>query len=291
MKKIISISVAFILLASTLTSCNMFSDEDFVFDSQREISVVSRESGSGTRTAFTDLFGITVKDDTGTHDTTTEESVVVNSTDVMIKNMLTYPYSIGYVSLGSLSDNVKPVKIDGVSASEENIINDTYKIYRPFIIATKGEVPPLASDFINFILSTEGQNIVSEIYVSVPSTEGYTSTKPEGKLVISGSSSVSPIMEKLIEGYNEINPNAIIELQMSDSSSGITAAIDGTCDIAMASRELKEKELAELNPTVIALDGIVVIVNHLTPIDNLTSEQVRQIYTGEVTTWDQVLPQ
>ena len=194
--------------------------------------------------------------------------------------------AIGYISLGSLNDSVKAVKIDGVEATAENIKSGEYKVSRPFNIATNGEVSDVAQDFIDYILSPEGQAVVEENgYIAVDSTEA-ESTQPEGKVVVAGSSSVTPVMEKLKEAYAEVNPNAEIEIQQSDSTTGMTSAIDGICDIGMASRDLKDEELeAGLTATTIANDGIAIIVNNDNPTDDLTADQVKSIYVGEVTTW------
>ena len=257
------------------------------FDSAKEITVVSRESGSGTRGAFVELLKIEEKGADGKKvDHTTDEAVIANKTDVMLTNVSGDKYSIGYVSLGSLNDKVKAVDIDGAAANFENVKSGDYKIARPFNIATKAEVSDAAQDFINFILSAEGQEIVSNGYIPVAAdAAAFTSTMPSGKVVVAGSSSVSPIMEKLKEGYIAVNSNVNVEVLMSDSTTGMTQAIDGTCDIGMASRELSEKEAAELTATPIALDGIAVIVSNDNPTTAMTSEQVKGIYTGEITTW------
>lgn len=303
MKKFLNIVIMLTISTMILTGCGGSTDTSDTsstgnetsvsdFDSERQISVVSREDGSGTRSAFIELFGIEVKDDNGNkQDKTTDDAIIVNNTSVVMSNIQNDPYSIGYISLGSLNDTVKALKIDGASATSENIKNGSYKVSRPFNIATKSEVSDATEDFINFIMSDEGQSVVSESYISVDSTGTFESTYPTGKIVIAGSSSVTPVMEKLVEAYQEINPNVEIELQMSDSSTGLKYAMDGTADIGMASRELTDTEKEQLNDQVIALDGIAVIVNNYTPIDELTSEQVRQIYTGEVTNWADFIAQ
>ena len=194
--------------------------------------------------------------------------------------------AIGYISLGSLNDSVKAVKIDGVEATAENIKAGEYKVSRPFNIATKGDVSEVAQDFIDYILSPEGQAVVEDNgYIPVESSEA-ESAQPEGKVVVAGSSSVTPVMEKLKEAYAEVNPNAEIEIQQSDSTTGMTSAIDGICDIGMASRELKDEELeAGLTSITIANDGIAIIVNNDNPTDDLSVDQVKSIYVGETTTW------
>ena len=251
------------------------------------ITVVSREDGSGTRGAFIELFGVEEKDADGNKvDNTTEEAEITNNTAVMMSTVAGDVDAIGYISLGSLNDSVKAVKIDGVEATAENIKSGEYKVSRPFNIATNGEVSDAAQDFIDYILSPEGQAVVEENgYIAVDSTEA-ESTQPEGKVVVAGSSSVTPVMEKLKEAYAEVNPNAEIEIQQSDSTTGMTSAIDGICDIGMASRDLKDEELeAGLTATTIANDGIAIIVNNDNPTDDLTTDQVKSIYVGEVTTW------
>ncbi|MBC8571674.1 substrate-binding domain-containing protein [Jingyaoa shaoxingensis] len=251
------------------------------------ITVVSREDGSGTRGAFIELFGVEEKDADGNKvDNTTEEAEITNNTAVMMSTVAGNVDAIGYISLGSLNDSVKAVKIDGVEATAENIKSGEYKVSRPFNIATNGEVSDVAQDFIDYILSPEGQAVVEENgYIAVDSTEAEF-TQPEGKVVVAGSSSVTPVMEKLKEAYAEVNPNAEIEIQQSDSTTGMTSAIDGICDIGMASRDLKDEELeAGLTATTIANDGIAIIVNNDNPTDDLTTDQVKNIYVGEVTTW------
>lgn len=256
------------------------------------ISVVSREDGSGTRGAFIELFGVEEKDADGNKvDNTTIDANITNNTAVMMSTVAGDPYAIGYISLGSLNDTVKAVKIDGAEATAENIKAGEYKISRPFNIATNGEVSEAAQDFINFILSEEGQTVVSENnYIAIDDVQDYETTQAEGKVVVAGSSSVTPVMEKLKEAYAEVNPNAEIEIQQSDSTTGMTSTIDGICDIGMASRELKDSEKeAGLTATVIALDGIAVIVNNENPVEDLTADQVKSIYVGETTVWGDVM--
>ncbi len=214
------------------------------FDTKKAINVISREDGSGTRGAFIELFGILQKNEDGTQkDLTTKEAVIARQTDVMMTNVAGDKYAIGYISLGSLNDTVKALNIEGVVPTTENVKNGTYPVSRPFNIATKGEPTGLAKDFIDFILSAEGQAVVSKSYIAVDDAPlAYAGSKPSGKIVVAGSSSVTPVMEKLKEAYLAVNPNAQIEIQMSDSSAGMNGAIDGTCDIGMASRELKDSE-------------------------------------------------
>lgn len=255
------------------------------------IAVISREGGSGTRGAFIELMGIEEKDAEGNkNDRTTDEALIANSTNVVMTQVAGNEGGIGYISLGSLDNTVKAVKVDGTEATVDNVIAGTYKVSRPFNIATKGDVSEVAQDFINYIMSAEGQQIINDNkYIPVDTAAAaFTSNNAEGTVVVGGSSSVSPVMEKLAEAYKAVNTNAKVEIQTTDSSSGMKAAIDGTVDIGMASRELKDEEKAELTPTVIAMDGIAVIVNNANPIEDISSEQIKQIYVGEITDWSEV---
>lgn len=263
--------------------------EDTIADA--DITIVSREDGSGTRGAFIELFGIQEEVDGEKVDMTTEEAQITNSTSVMMTTVAGDEYAIGYISLGSLDESVKALKIDGAEATAENVKSGEYKVSRPFNIATKKDMDnEVAKDFINFIMSTEGQTVVEDNgYIAVEGAEAFEGTQPSGKAVVGGSSSVAPVMEKLAEAYKAVNPNAEIELQTTDSTTGMTSAIDGSYDIGMASRELKEEESAELDAKVIATDGIAVIVNNNNALDELSSEQVKAIYTGEALTWDEVV--
>lgn len=255
------------------------------------ISVVSREDGSGTRGAFIELFGIEEKNDAGEKiDMTTEDAEITNSTSVMMTTISGNTEAIGYISLGSLNDTVKAVKIDGAEATVDNIKSGAYKIARPFNIATKAEVSEVAADFIKYIMSEQGQKVVEDNgYISQGNEGAYEASGLSGKVVVAGSSSVTPVMEKLKEAYNALNPDVTIEVQQSDSTTGVTSAIEGVCDIGMASRELKDSELEKgVTGTVIAMDGIAVIVNNDSPVEELTSENVKAIFTGEVTDWADV---
>lgn len=267
------------------------SDATSDWDETSDVTIVSREDGSGTRGAFIELFGIEEKQDDGTKvDMTTTDAQITNNTSVMLTTVADNEYAIGYVSLGSLNDSVKALKIDGAEATAENIENGSYKVSRPFNIAVKKDLNnEVAKDFMSFIMSTEGQKVVAdEKYIAVADVKDYAGTKPSGSCVVGGSSSVSPLMEKLIEAYKAVNPNASIELQTSDSTTGMTSTIEGSYDIGMASRELKDEEAAELEPTVIATDGIAVIVNNANPLDELSADQVKDIYVGNVSTWDEI---
>ena len=253
------------------------------------ISVLSREEGSGTRGAFVELFGVEEENADGEKvDNTTADAQVTNSTAVMMTGVAQDPQAIGYISLGSLDDSVKALKVDGAEASAENVKNGTYKVSRPFNIVTGDSLSDVAQDFVDYILSSDGQAIVGEDYIPVDdAAEAYAGTSPEGSVVVAGSSSVSPVMEKLKEGYEAVNPNASIEIQTSDSTTGVESTISGICDIGMASRELKDTETSEgVTGTQIAIDGIAIIVNNENSMTDITSDQVKQIYTGEVTNWE-----
>ena len=255
------------------------------------ITVISREDGSGTRGAFIELFGIEVKNDAGEKvDMTTDDAEITNSTSVMMTSVAGNTEAIGYISLGSLNDTVKVVKIDGAEATVDNIKSSTYKIARPFNIATKGEVSDVAQDFIKYIMSEDGQKVVEDNgYISQGNDGAYESAGLNGKVVVGGSSSVTPVMEKLKEAYVALNPDVTIEVQQSDSTTGMTSAIEGVCDIGMASRDLKDSEIEKgLTGTTIAMDGIAVIVNNDSPVEELSSDSVKGIYTGEITDWADV---
>jgi phosphate transport system substrate-binding protein len=296
MKKTVSTVLSLVLLAAALAGCGAENGAEAGadapgFDLAREINVISREEGSGTRGAFIELFGIEQKGDDGTKkDLTTEEAEIVKQTDVMLQSVAGNPYAIGYVSMGSLNNTVKALPIDGAEPSTDNVKSGEYKISRPFNIATKGEAAGLAKDFIGYILSKEGQAIIAGGYIAVDeNAPAYAGGRPSGRIVVAGSSSVTPIMEKLREAYIAVNPDAEIEIQMSDSSTGLKSALEGTCDIAMASRELNEAEKAELTGIEIAQDGIAVIVSGDNPAAGLTKDQVMKIYTGELTLWSDVV--
>lgn len=258
----------------------------------KTISVVSREEGSGTRGAFIELFKVETKDASGKKiDQTTDSAIVTNSTAVMLTTVAGDESAIGYISLGSLNNTVKALEIDGVKATVNEIKSGKYKISRPFNIAIKTTVSPAAQDFIDFILSPEGQSVVTKTgYISIDNVKPYKTKVISGKVTISGSSSVTPVMEKLKEAYLAVNPNIKIEIQQSDSSTGATNVIDGTSDIGMVSRELKDTEKKKgIHSTVIAIDGLAVIVNSKNSISGLKSEQIRDIFTGTETSWSAFL--
>ena len=257
-----------------------------------EVSVYSREDGSGTRGAFIELFGIEEKDANGDKvDLTTPTAAITNSTSVMMTSVAGDANAIGYISLGSLNNTVKALSIDGAEATAENVKSGTYKVARPFNIVTKDGVSDVAQDFIDYLMSSDGQKVVEENgCISVADNAGsYKASGKSGKIVIAGSSSVTPVMEKLAEAYKALNPDVAIEVNQSDSTTGVNMATEGTCDIGMVSRELKDSE-SGVKATVIAQDGIAVIVNPDASIDELTSDQVKGIYTGELTTWEDVVP-
>lgn len=291
-KKYLSLVLSGLAALAVLAGCSGSGRGDEAFDAARTIHAVTREEGSGTRGAFIELFGIEQKNDAGEKiDQTTDAAAVTNSTSVMMTTVAGDTYAIGYLSLGVLNGTVKALAIDGVDASVENVKNGTYQIARPFNIAVKGSLSAAAQDFVDFIMSADGQAVVEESgYLSVSDAGAYSGAAPGGKVVVSGSSSVTPVMEKLKEAYQEKNPDAVIEIQQSDSSTGLADAIDGICDIAMASRELKASETEQgLTATAIAIDGIAVVVHPDNRATGLTSEQVREIFTGGVTAWSEVL--
>ena len=274
MKRFLALLSCAVLMAATAVGCG----------SQNEkITVVAREDGSGTRSAFSELMGI-VKDD---KDNTTDTAEVTNSTSVMLTTVAGNKAAIGYVSLGSLNDTVKAVKVDGVEATAENVKAGKYAVSRPFNIVTGKDLTPLAQDFISYILSTDGQAVVDEKgYISVTQGEAYKASGQTGTLTIAGSTSVAPLMEVLADKYMALNSGVKIEIQQSGSSAGITSAVEGVCQIGMASRELKDSETAKgVTATKIAMDGIADIVNKDNSSSELTSDPIRKIYTGETTQW------
>lgn len=308
MKKFICTALTLAMVVGSLAGCGSSSSKETTaasgaateaateaaaagdFDTSKEISVNSREDGSGTRGAFIELFGVEEKAADGTKvDNTTVEANITNSTAVMMTSVAGDPYAIGYISLGSLNDTVKAAKIDGAEATTENVANGSYKVARPFNIVIKDGLSDVAKDFVDYIMSAEGQDIIEQNgYIKIDqNAAAYAGSKPEGKIVVAGSSSVSPVMEKLKEAYLAVNTNADIEIQTSDSTTGVTSTQEGICDIGMASRDLKDTETG-VTATTIAQDGIAVIVNNENPVENLTSDQVKSIFTGETTVWADV---
>ena len=279
MKKILAMVLAMILVICSAALAE-------------EINVISREDGSGTRGAFIELFGIEQKDADGNKvDYTTDDADITNSTSVMMTSVAGNPAAIGYISLGSLNETVKALAIDGVAASVENIKAGSYTVARPFNIATQAEVSEAAQAFIDFILSAEGQAVIEAngYIAAVEDAPAFAGSSIAGKVVVAGSSSVTPVMEKLKEAYEAINPNANIEVQQSDSTTGMNNAIEGVCDIGMASCAVKDSEIeAGLTSITIAMDGIAVIVSNDNATDGLTTDQVRAIYMGEITDWSEI---
>lgn len=283
MKKKLSMLLAAMLLAGTLTGCGDIS--------HASITPVSREDGSGTRGAFVELFGIQEKNETGDKiDMTTDMAEITNSTAVMLLTVTGNKNAIGYISMGSMNEAVKTLEIDGVEATFENIKNGSYEIARPFNIATTAESSAATQDFISYILSAEGQAVVEESgYISQGNTGPYMPSAAKGNVVVSGSSSVAPVMEKIKEAYEAVNKDVTIEMQQSDSTIGMNSLKEGMCDIGMASRELKDSELeAGLVPTVIAMDGIAIVVNHENPVAGLTKEEINGIFRGEIREWTEL---
>lgn len=294
MKKILSLVLVAIMISIFTIGCTQETPSEAPandFDASRTINVVSREDGSGTRGAFVEIVGILEKDANGNEvDRTYEEAIIQNGTDAVMTTVAGDEYAIGYISLGSLNDTVKAVKVEGAEATSENVQNGSYEIARPFNVAYKGDLSPLAQDFMNFILSEEGQTIVvEEGYVQVGTDlPAYEGTEQSGNLVVAGSTSVTPVMEKLVETYQGIHSGVSIEIQSTGSSAGMQSAMEGTADLGMASRELKDSELAELTGQPIAMDGIAIITNNDNPVENLTIDQVKSVFVGESTEWSSV---
>ena len=287
-KKLLAVGLSVLCVASLVTGCGS-KKGDKAAGGSKPISVVTREDGSGTRGAFIELFGIEQEEGGKKVDKTTASASVSQSTEVMMTTVAGDEYAIGYTSLGALNDKVKALKVDGVEATAENVKSGTYKISRPFNIATKKDVSEAAQDFINYIMSADGQKVVEDNgYIAVSENAAFKSNGAKGKIVVAGSSSVTPVMEKLAEAYQKVNTGAQVEVQQSDST-GMTSAAEGTCDIGMASRDLKDSETqAGLTPTAIALDGVAVIVNNKNSLEDISSDAVKNIYTGTTTDWADV---
>lgn len=299
MRKFLGTALVVALSAACLAGCGGNSGSEGSTDGSGAgaaggaITVLSREDGSGTRGAFIELFGIEQEDESGEKvDMTTVDASITNSTAVMMSSVANDPNAIGYISLGSLDDSVKAVNIDGAAASVENVENGSYKVVRPFNIVVKEDnTNPAITDFTNYIMSADGQAVVEEQgYIPVGEAPAYTAdAAASGNIVVGGSSSVSPVMEAIIEAYGEANPNVTVELQTTDSTTGVSSTVEGSYDIGMASREVKDEELAQgVVPTTIAQDGIAVIVNKDNAVSDLTSDQVKGIFTGETTDWADV---
>lgn len=291
MKKILTGILLITLVLALFAGCNQTAKTD-EFAATKDITVITREEGSGTRGAFIELMGVQQADAKGLKvDYTTPEAISTNNTAVMLTTVAGNPYAIGYISLGSLNGTVKALDIDGVKASIANIKNSTYKVARPFLLVTKGDLNGLSQDFVAYILSAEGKVVIEKAgYIGNDDTKAYSGVKQSGKIVVAGSSSVTPVMEKLKEAYLLLQPSVTIEIQQSDSTTGITAAAAGTCQIGMASRDLKDSETAQgLTGTKLAMDGIAVIVNTTNPLTALKSTQVKDIFTGTSLVWKDVI--
>ena len=286
MKKILALTLCVVMAIAVFTGCGN-NNADSKTDGA-PITVISREDGSGTRGAFTELMGIMVDD----VDNTTTSAEISQSTSVVLTTVAGNKNSIGYVSLGSLNDAVKAVKVDGVDATVENIKGGSYAASRPFLVVTNDKLTDVSKDFIKFILSKQGQDIIAEEgYITIDDNAADYETQKgiSGKIVLAGSTSVSPVMQKLADAYKAIYSDVTLEIQQTGSGAGITSTIEGACDIGMSSRDLKPEETAEgIEGTTIAMDGIAVVVNNENSVEDLTSEQIRQIFTGEVTDWSQV---
>lgn len=278
--KLAAIFTSVALAAAMLASCGGNSDK---------ITVISREDGSGTRGAFIELTGIEEKDSNGNKtDNTKKDALICKSTDVVLTQVSGDKNAIGYISFGSLNDTVKALKVEGVEPSTATIESGDYKIVRPFNIAVKDGLSDAAQDFENYILSSEGQDIIEKAgYIKIDkSAAAYASNNASGKVVVSGSSSVTPVMEKLAEAYQKANTNVTVDVQQSDSSTGIKDAINGTSDIGMASRDISDDELSQgIKSVTIAQDAIAVIVNKDNAVDDITMDEIKAIYTGSKTTW------
>ena len=289
LKKIVTVILALVMVFSLAACGNGGSDDGADGGAKASpISVISREDGSGTRSAFTELMGILVDD----VDHTTVNAEISQSTSVVVTTVAGNPKAIGYISMGAMSDAVKAMKVDGVEATTENVKAGTYPVSRPFALCTNGQLTDVAADFIDYILSAEGQAIVAaEGYITVDDAAPSYEPKDglEGRIVLAGSTSVAPVMQVIADSYKALYADVEIEIQQTGSGAGITSTIEKACDIGMSSRALKEEELAQrLTETTMAMDGIAVIVNNANAAEDLTSEQIRQIFTGEVTDWNQV---
>lgn len=295
-KKLLAVGLVALMGAFALTGCggsgsnsNSLADSGSSSSSGGDITVCSREDGSGTRGAFTELFGIEEKQSDGTKvDKTIQTAEITNSTAVMMQTVADNKSAIGYISLGSLDDSVKALKVDGAEASVENVKSGSYKVARPFNILKKGELSGMAADFEKFIMSSDGQKIVEDNgYVPVDAADAYTASGQKGEITVAGSSSVSPVMEKLAEAYEKLNSGAKVTVETSDSTTGVTSTQQGICDIGMASRELSDDEKSSgVEAEVIAQDGIAIVVNKDNKAEDISSDQVKDIYTGKITSWD-----
>ncbi len=296
-KRVLGTLMAGVMLTGMLAGCGASSNNDSGAETGEAaapsgaISVVSREDGSGTRGAFIELTGVQTEEGGNKVDNTTADAIVANQTEVMMQNVAGDTNAIGYASMGSLNDSIKAVSIDGVEATTDNVLSGDYSISRPFNIVLKGDAEGASADFIRYILSSDGQEVIADAgYIQIDSeAEAFESDGSKGDVTVAGSSSVSPVMEKLKESYEEINPDVKVTIETSDSTTGVNSTAEGICDIGMASRELSEEEAADLDSIQIALDGIAVIVNPENSLEDLSLEQVRQIFTGEITDWADIV--
>ncbi len=294
MKRIISTVLAAVTFVAALASCSVNTANENGNDTNNEsksmsgeITVITREESSGTRDAFVELLEIT--DDDG-NAAIYEGAEITEKTSVMLTSVAGNKKAIGYVSLGSLSDDVKAIAVNGVEATAENVKSGDYTVSRNFNLAYKEDsLSDAAADFLKFVLSVEGQKIVEEEgYIAIDTTEHYEASGVSGKFTLAGSTSVGPVAEVLCEAYKELNPDVEFDVQQTGSSAGMTSAIEDACDIGMASRDLKESEAAVLKGTKIATDGIAVVVNLENSTDNLTSEQIKNIFKGDITDWSEI---
>lgn len=258
------------------------------FDASSDIHVITREDGSGTRTAFTEIAGVVDEND---DDIITPTATVQNGTNAVMQGVAGDVYSIGYISLGSLNDSVKAVSVNGVAAEADLVASGEYEVARNFNVTYGGELSEVAQDFWDFMFSAQGQELaVDEGYVAADaSAPEYEAKGLSGDITIVGSTSVEPVIEAMSEAYRELNPDVSIDITAPGSGAGVTAAIDGTADIGMASRELSDEEQDQVTETAaIAVDGIAVIVHNDNPLEDLSLEDIAGIYLGDLTSWNGV---
>ncbi len=286
MKRVTAVLLA-VALCAVLCSC--LAAQEFVLP--HEITVVSREDGSGTRSAFVTLLGLMSETDSGAQwDNTTLEAQITNNTAVMIATVAGDPYAVGYISMGSLSAQTTALSIDGVAPTPAAVADGSYPLSRPFLLVLPAEPDAATADFLTYLSSTAAAAVIENAgFVPAAPTGDYSAGALSGRIVVSGSSSVAPVMEKLKEAYETLNPNVNIEIQMSDSTTGVTSVSEGICDLGMSSRALSAAELASVGSVqTLALDGIAVIVNELNPLRQLSSAQLRDIYSGALSDWSEV---
>lgn len=287
-KKYNKIILLSLLLALSVVGCSK--EKSSEFNADKEITVIARDAASGTRGAFHELMKIKTKDGDTESDNLAVGALEFDGTDKVITAVEGDKHAIGYISIGSLSDRVKTASVNGIFPTEDNVKSGNYKISRPYLLLTKGEESNLVKDFLSFAESVQGQEIVSKMHYigAAEETKEYKASSVSGTIKVAGSTSVAPLMEKIIEAYKELNPNVLFEIQANGSSQGIKAANEGTYDIGMSSRNLKDDEKSSLNQYILAIDGIAIILNQNNPITDLSSENITQIYTGEITKWSEV---